>query len=1137
MDNVSFLNKARTIIDSVKNKKLSVDERSKAAIELTKWMLKEAEAIQTPSEKKNQKKLARMMTDPMGKVFTTSMTDQCFRSDNAPRVTNQLVYLLKRYGVPKYLPFFKRLQLHAVKWFGKAIPGILVPLFKKEIRKETMTVILPGEEDKLIEHIVKRNKEGVRVNLNHLGEAILGEKEAQKRLNVYLKDLAKPEIDCISVKISTIYSQINLLAKEDALAILEQRLSQLYRAAIKEGTTTPKFVYLDMEEYRDLHLTVELFQRVLDRPEFFKLTAGIVLQSYLPDSHLLQKELTVWAMLRVANGGAPLKIRIVKGANLAMEKVEASMKGWEEAPYATKADVDANFKRMVQYGMFPNHAKAVQLGVASHNLFDIAYAMLLRAENNVEQSVGFEMLEGMADHIRRVVQKLTGQMLLYCPAATEKEFVNAVAYLTRRLDENTAPNNFLRHLFDMSYGSTEWDNQVSRFVHACKTTNEVEIGPRRLQNRWGDPQRLDPNAPFQNEPDTDWSLSQNQKWAIEVLREWAQKKINKIPVVIAGQEWTSTSPVGIGIDPSNPRQEYYRYEQADKELLNRALHTASNKQNQWASTHVSERSQLVKEIAHELRKNRGELIGAMVADTGKVVSEADAEVSEAIDFAEYYSRSLEEWNTLEGIEWKPKGTILIAPPWNFPCAIPLGGIAAALLAGNCVLFKPSPEAVLVGWILVNICWKAGIDREVLQFVPCSEEPVGSRLIQDIRLKGVVLTGETATAEKMLRLRPGIELIAETGGKNIMVITNMADRDLAVRDLIHSAFSHSGQKCSACSIAVCLPEVYDDPHFKKQLRDAAASLKVGTPWNLSTRVGPLIREPNPKLFRGLTELEDGEEWVLKPQQDPENPQLWSPGIKWGVIPGNFTHHNELFGPVLGVMRAGNLTHAVELANSTPYGLTSGINSLDEREQKYWSEHVEAGNLYVNRGITGAIVRRQPFGGCKESSFGHGLKTGGPNYLVTLMDPEEKNPLNNGSYLEAWNNYFSLGHDPSNILGQDNVLSYVPQKHMAFRIQALDKPEDVKRVLEAAKICGTRLIVSDCKIESQEQFIQRIAKEKIRRVRLISEPSYELKKAFAESACSMIRTPVVSQGRIELLHYLREVSLSVDYHRYGNLGERE
>ena len=381
-------------------------------------------------------------------------------------------------------------------------------------------------------------------------------------------------------------------------------------------------------------------------------------------------------------------------------------------------------------------------------------------------------------------------------------------------------------------------------------------------------------------------------------------------------------------------------------------------------------------MAHALRKSRADLIGAMVADTGKIISEADVEVSEAIDFAEYYRRNAVEVHALHDIEWQAKGVILVAPPWNFPCSIPAGGILAALAAGNSVIFKPAPEAVFVGWILAQAFWEAGVPQDLLQFFTCADEPVGSSLIQDPRIDSIVLTGATATARLFLEKRPGLDLSAETGGKNAMIITALADRDLAIKDLLQSAFGHSGQKCSACSLAICEAEVYDDPHFRQALCEAAASLCVGSPWNLTTKVNPLIRIPNSILMKGLTTLEAGEEWLLAPKADPHNPQLWSPGIKLGVTPESFTYRNELFGPVLGVMRADNLAHALHLANGTPYGLTAGLHSLDEREHMYWIEHIEAGNCYINRGITGAIVQRQPFGGCKQSSFGPGAKAGGP-----------------------------------------------------------------------------------------------------------------------------------------------------------------
>ena len=296
------------------------------------------------------------------------------------------------------------------------------------------------------------------MNINQLGEAILGEAEAEKRIQQVIARLESPECETISVKISAIFSQINLLAYDATLDEIKVRLRRLYRTAqahrftLEDGSESPKFVNLDMEEYHDLHFTCDAFQQVLMEPEFMSMKAGIVLQAYLPDSFEVQKGLTVWARERVAQGGAPIKLRIVKGANLAMEQVDASMHDWPLAPYTTKADVDANYKRMVHYGCEPDNACAVCLGIASHNLFEIAYAMLLRAQNSVEAFVEFEMLEGMANHQARAVRDAVDGLLLYAPVVKKEDFHSAIAYLVRRLDENTSEGNFLHDLFGMKPG-------------------------------------------------------------------------------------------------------------------------------------------------------------------------------------------------------------------------------------------------------------------------------------------------------------------------------------------------------------------------------------------------------------------------------------------------------------------------------------------------------------------------------------------------------------------------------------------------------------------------------------------------------------------------------------------------------------
>lgn len=1185
---------ARSILESHKNKPMSPEAREKEALKLAELMLLEANKTQTSKEKKQQNELSRMMQDPRGKAFTMMMTDEAFRSNKTARIADQLIYLLNRFGVPRYLGTFKRSQLKLFQKLGRSLHPILVPIAKEYLRKTTAKVILPGEPKPLSEHMAMRRKEGVRINLNHLGEAILGEEEAMRRLSIYLQDLEKEDVEYISIKISTIFSQINALDWENTMEILSDRLRQLYRKAKEhkfkraDGTLVQKFVNLDMEEYKDLHITKELFKRVLDEEEFRDTEAGIVLQAYIPDSYPIAQELTSWSIKRRALGGAPVKIRVVKGANLTMEHFEASLFNWPQAPYKTKSEVDSNYKRIVLYGCKKEHADAVHLGIASHNLFDIAFAMLVRVENNVEDAISFEMLEGMADHMRRVVQKLTGSILLYCPAATKADFQNAIAYLIRRLDENTGPENFLRHSFGLRPGSKTWQEQADFFVIASREIQNVAETPRRTQSRFDPPSHLSIDEPFALDPDTDFTLPQNQQWAHGIVANWEHKSFDPIPLVIDGKE-VHKDQKGEGIEPSRPHETLYEYSLGSWDDIDAALNVAKSAQSDWQKRSCRERAELIASVAEKMREKRADLVGVMMRDGGKTIVETEPEISEAIDFAEYYLRSMLELDAMKEVEFSPLGTILVTPPWNFPVSIPSGGITAGLITGNTVLFKPAPEAVLSGWILVNLFWEAGIPKNVLQFINCVDEPIGSQLIQDERVDAVILTGGTPTARLFKKLRPDLHLSAETGGKNAMIITGMSDRDLAIKDLVQSAFGHSGQKCSACSLAILEAEVYDDKNFMRQLKEAVESLPVGSCWQLSSKVIPLINPPGDALRQGLSKLEKGEQWLVEPKGDPDNPRLFSPGVRIGVKENSFMHTTELFGPVLGIMRAKNFDEALRFANGTDYGLTSGLHSLDKREQDKWIKKIEAGNCYINRTITGAIVERQPFGGCKASSFGHGSKAGGPNYLTQFLHkkqidlPKEKAPLpdsinNLTKFLDRldlspdelalwfastsnyahWGKKFSKDFDPQKVVGQDNILRFTPRKGMAFRIQETDRPLDILRIIAAAKAASCHLELtydpSHCPIqidsdwketlqevsfteENEDAFLERVKRGDFDRVRFLQKPSQEAFLAASESATYFNYEPVLGSGRLELIHYLREVALSIDYHRYGNLGYRE
>lgn len=1186
----------------------------RAAVLAGRWQNRANELL-THEEKGIQEQMLRLLTHPLDKVVLTKLIDQSFRSHNPARIADQANSILRQFGVPDFFNKVDRLLVQMFLGLGRRFPTLTVPKMIDKMRQNSSRAIIDGDPDNLREHLEKRRKQGVRMNINHLGEALLGETDARRRLETYVDDLKNPAVEYISVKISTIYSQIHSLAWEHTLNILVERLAELYRAAAAhyytriDGTRVAKFVNLDMEEYRDLRITVEAFQRTLDQPEFKRHSAGIVLQAYLPDSFGIQKQLTEWALHRVADGGSPIKLRIVKGANMEMEQVDAAINNWPLAPYDNKREVDANYKRMVMYGMQPERIRAANLGIASHNLFELAFAHELGRHHGVTDCFYFEMLEGMADHVRRALVESAGDVLLYAPVATKEDFINAIAYLVRRLDENTAPENFLRYAPKLSTTSKEWDFLKQQFFDSCRAIDQAGIRPHRTQNRQQEVFRKGTGTyesnEFLNEPDTDWSLAANRQWAESIRVKWkmgASDSPVMIPIVAGGREVMAGREQRDSLDASqfHDRVVVARYALAGGDDVERAVSTAVEDSDGWRTKSLKERHAVLSRVARELRRARGDLIGAAAADTGKVFPESDVEVSEAVDFAEYYPHSAHTFAASGAISIRGKGVGCVVSPWNFPIAIPCGGIVASLAAGNTVIFKPSSDAVLVAWLLCQCFWRAGVSKNTLQFLPCSGSQAGQRLVTHTGVDFVILTGGTETGLKMLSSRPKLFLAAETGGKNATIVTAMSDRDQAIKNIIHSAFSNCGQKCSATSLLILEEEVYGDGHFKQQLVDAAGSIQVGSAWDFKNKLGPLIRPPVGVLKRGIEQLEPGESWALEPRNLDGNPYFWTPGIKWDVAPGSFTHTTELFGPVLGVMRADSLEQAIDLVNATGFGLTSGLESLDRREQDFWKERVRAGNLYINRGTTGAVTLRQPFGGMGKSALGPAIKAGSPNYVSQFMSFKEtayprieafksdhamlrlaqewQRKADWGSfgaasdeirmtvraiksYLYHFENEFSRNNDYFHLRGQDNILRYLPVGRVMVRIHEADTLFDVLARIAAARVSGCNCMISvapgvahrgvaflksqdglklveDAVVEVQtdEQVID--AMPDIQRIRYADPQRVPagVFKAAAKTGYYIACAPVMMEGRIELLHYVVNQSICDTYHRYGNLGER-
>ena len=1106
----------------------AIDKLAVAAVENARTLIAESLPNLKRYDKASRKRFTRLFKDPKAISVTVSLTDEVMRITSAKDSVRILRKAAKDSTVAGF-GLFNTFGLKLIASISRLLPKPVLFAVHTQVKLLSKGIILPAESKKLSRQIKKRAKKGIRLNINVLGEAVLGEDEANERFERVMQMMQRPEVDYVSVKLSSVASQIISLDRKGTLERVSEKLRHIYRNSIATNT----FVNLDMEEFRDLRLTVDAFKLVLNEGEFKNLYAGLVLQAYLPESHEVFAELVDWSLERHKQSGGVVKIRLVKGANLAMEKAEAELHGWVAAPYQSKADVDASYSRLLDTALRSEHAKAVRIGVASHNLFHIAFAIEIAKQRNVMEQLDLEMLEGMANPEALAIAKRSMRILLYAPVTRADDFASAVAYLVRRLDENTAAENYLRSSFEIGTNPAKFNEQSDRFLASASQRHEISTKSIRHKNH-----KFEINNSFENAPNADITkldfLNKLDKEIAAVLK----LPIKDIPIVIDGKEIFDRTQIE-GNDPGDNAKVWYKYSVAKLSDIDVAVQVAKKSVAGWNEIGANDRAAILKKFGQIAHDQQEETIAIMSRDAGKTVSEADPEVSEAIDFANYYALSAISLD-LER-QSSPVGVVVVVPPWNFPYAIPTGGICAALAAGNTVIFKSAPETVATSWHLVNQLWKAGVPKSVLQFVSTEDNEVGQALVSHEDVNAVILTGGYSTALLFASWRNELNLLAETSGKNSMVLTACCDIDVAVKDLVQSAFGHAGQKCSAASLAIVDKNIYENPNFKKQLIDAVKSLKVGPGYNYSTMVGPIIKSAESNLQRALTQLDEGEQWLLKPEQLDEAGLLWSPGVKTGVKPGSWSHLNEWFGPVLAIMVSPDLETSVNWQNATDYGLTAGIQSLDPKECEYWIENVEAGNLYVNRGVTGAIVNRQPFGGWRRSSVGATAKAGGANYVATLRNWNQmKHFLPMKEAANKWlKSTGEMAIDHSGLSVEQNIQRYRRfKKGFLVRIESGTSKDEldflnwlkvdlgvITRLSSDSLIPGLANLV----VESVDEFAHH-AKE-FDRVRWLSAevpPVNELMK----NGISCDRRPITSRGDIEISRWFLEQSVSITQHRYGN-----
>ena len=787
---------------------------------------------------------------------------------------------------------------------------------------------------------------------------------------------AVPRVN-VSVKPTALATHYSPLTREEGLAQAKRRLRPILRLARDHGG----FMHFDAEHYDVKDLTLQLFRELLSEPEFSEMEAGAVIQAYLKDSRDDLADLVAFSR----NRARPLTVRLVKGAYWDTETVHAQAEGWSVPVFEDKAETDANFERCVR--LLHDHHGEVKAAFGTHNLRSLAYAIEYARSRGIPDN-GFEiqLLYGMAEPIHAAIRRLGLRLRVYSPVG---ELVPGMAYLVRRLLENTANESFVRRRFVEG-------RDLNELVAPPEVDQlpELEAARRRPATDASEP------GPYQHEPLTEWRrTTARAAFAAAVSRVGSSGWGLTVPALIDGLPIHTPSTL-VSVDPASPATAVAMSASCGSGEAEAALEAARRACPAWRRTPVRERAAVLFRAAEWMRARRNELAALEVFEAGKPWLEADADVCEAIDFCEYYGRQALRLDAGAEIESPPgernvlhyqaRGIGAVIAPWNFPLAIPMGMVSAALVTGNAVLFKPAEQTPAVAWRLVEALRAAGVPDGVLAFLPGVGEEVGAYLVEHPDVSFVTFTGSKAVGLGIVEAaavhrrgqRHVKRVVAEMGGKNALVVDADADLDQAVPIVLSSAFGYAGQKCSACARLVVLDPVHDQ--LVERLVGAARELRIGHPKDMGTELGPVIDADAHKRVQSFVELAPSEGEVVLAREDlPEEGYFIGPTIVLDVAPDSRLATEEIFGPVLTVVRASSFEEAIAVANDTEYALTAGVVSRSPSHIRLASEELRGGNVYVNRSITGAIVGRQPFGGYGLS--GVGSKAGGPDYLRQFVDP--------------------------------------------------------------------------------------------------------------------------------------------------------
>ncbi|WIE61672.1 proline dehydrogenase family protein [Curtobacterium sp. MCLR17_032] len=897
-------------------------------------------------------RLAEVLRDERGLDFARGFIDKVIRPDD-PKVAARNLEKASR-DVPDFLAWYLRGAVTVGGGFATMAPWAVIPSARRVLRRLAGHLVVDAPSARLGSALGKLTGTGTRLDVLPLGPTVSGPAESDRRLAWTTDLVGRDDVPAVSFAVADVVPPTSPWSLEDATAQAVDRLVPVFRAAVAGGTT----VTLLVDGPHDLDLTVAVFRTLLDTDEFAHTTAGITLPASLPDSLGVLASLTDWATARRFRGGAPIRVRLVDGAHLAEERADALVHARPSALFATRQQIDTALLRLLDAALTPEHTDAVRIALAGLDPVLLAAARVLADRRGVTDALEVEMLLGMTGTVLDAVRADVGTVTLLTPVVHPDQFDAAIPYLARRLREGAAAS-------PSPSGGSDDDRAAAvqrghdRLVAAVAALDEPAPVTLRVQDRRAPLGAPEIRAVHPPAVDTDAGVDANRQWAADLLRRVPRSQLGT--ATIRGARVT------------------------DRPRLERTIARTAQAGVNWGRQDPQDRAELLDLVAHELEVRRADLVEVVVAETATTLTEADRQVSGAVDAAHHAADRARHLVDVVGATFVPPRLTVVVAPWNSPLTTPADGVLSALAAGSGVVLKPSPLAKRSGAVLADVLWSAGVPHSLLQLVDLDVSELGRDLVAHPAVDRVLLTGSPDTARSFRWWRAGLPLLADTGAVSAAVVTPAADVDQAVRDVVASAFTQSGQAGAAISLVVLVGSVGEDgadSRFLRQLADATRALRVAWPTDPAAQLGPLVVEPTGAARAALTELAPGESWLVEPRPLDESGRLWSPGVRVGVRPGSASTHPEAGVPVLGVVQVETLEQAIALQNGGDHGLVEALHTLDVDEVARWTDQVAAGTLVVNRATTDTTVVRQPAGGWGSSAVGAGAKRGGPDSVAML-----------------------------------------------------------------------------------------------------------------------------------------------------------